>query len=489
MKSLQDYIDTYRSIASKLNIKGDSSELLIQLLANASFVSEVENIAYTQEASFERASLMNSKIQHCIDNMYSVFRGTCPRMILRIRPNKYFSINPYDEIMVSNSFKVYYLGHYDESLEPEVSSSYIDGFKSESITLNPSSGDKTILCFLAKETVTKNWLLNDVNTLFVNCMEEDLSNDMLLKVNSVRVIPTTDFNDHIINNTVFDLTIPGFGSRLYGRNWYPSTSISATYYKYTELSEYNESELRRLSIKGAEYIPFNSEFLERKYLTEFIPGMCLVNGAYRESTRTVHYRANECRYVNSIVRSNSDLGLLLKKSNNNESKIEDTKSVSSGNKVIIYYIPKGTGLSTEDIENFILNFTAYYITDRIEIIKGNAYDVNFNISLELYNPDSTINSFVEKTLLDYKNKFDVNFLKDSQTNNSSLLNNSVYNEIETLITKHENIKRVRFISPNYSISGTSFNESNSLWNEMLSDLIEGSAYYNINSTISSIIVQ
>ena len=45
MKSLQDYIDIYRGIANKLNITGDSVEILSQMLANASFISEVENIA------------------------------------------------------------------------------------------------------------------------------------------------------------------------------------------------------------------------------------------------------------------------------------------------------------------------------------------------------------------------------------------------------------------------------------------------------------
>ena len=115
MKSLQDYIDIYRGIANKLNITGDSVEILSQMLANASFISEVENIAYTQEASLEKSTLINSKIQHCVDDMYSVFRGSCPRVILNIKPTKYLSFNIYDEIISSNSFKAYYLGYYDKN--------------------------------------------------------------------------------------------------------------------------------------------------------------------------------------------------------------------------------------------------------------------------------------------------------------------------------------------------------------------------------------
>jgi hypothetical protein len=44
MKSLQDYIDIYRGIANKLNITGDSVEILSQMLANASFFSYCINI-------------------------------------------------------------------------------------------------------------------------------------------------------------------------------------------------------------------------------------------------------------------------------------------------------------------------------------------------------------------------------------------------------------------------------------------------------------
>ena len=107
MRTLQNYRDIYSEIASNLGFRGDSVELLVQLLSSASYMGEVENIAYMQEASIERASLLNSKIQHCIDLMYSVFRGLCPRMILNIRPTKYFSLNLFDELVTSNNFKVY----------------------------------------------------------------------------------------------------------------------------------------------------------------------------------------------------------------------------------------------------------------------------------------------------------------------------------------------------------------------------------------------
>jgi hypothetical protein len=87
MNSKQDYINIYRKICTGLDIYGDSAELLIQLLAEATYISEVEHVVYTQEASLEKASLLNSKIQHCMNDMYSVYRGSCPRVIFRFTPS------------------------------------------------------------------------------------------------------------------------------------------------------------------------------------------------------------------------------------------------------------------------------------------------------------------------------------------------------------------------------------------------------------------
>ena len=115
MRTLQDYISIYREVAQNLGIGGDSVEVLVQLLANASYINEVENISYVQEASLERATLENSKIQHCMNNMYSVFRGNCPRVILKFKTGKYLSFQPYDKVVSSNNFNLYYLGYLDEN--------------------------------------------------------------------------------------------------------------------------------------------------------------------------------------------------------------------------------------------------------------------------------------------------------------------------------------------------------------------------------------
>ena len=55
MNSKQYYIDTFRGIAEGLNLYGDSAELLIQLLAESTYISEVEHVVYMQESSLEKS--------------------------------------------------------------------------------------------------------------------------------------------------------------------------------------------------------------------------------------------------------------------------------------------------------------------------------------------------------------------------------------------------------------------------------------------------
>ena len=110
MKSVQDYIDRYKGVVKNLGYAGESADILIQLLANASWIGEVENASYMAESSLEKASLINSKIQHCVDMMYSVYRGACPRVIMKIKPTKYHFASRYKSpnIKWKNFKKIYF---------------------------------------------------------------------------------------------------------------------------------------------------------------------------------------------------------------------------------------------------------------------------------------------------------------------------------------------------------------------------------------------
>ena len=523
MRNLQDYINKYYTIAQNLGYTGDSIEVLVQLLANASYISEVENIAYLQESSLEKSSLINSKIQHCMDNMYSVFRGLCPRVVMKIRPTSYLTLKPFDLIQQSSSFSVYYLGYYklinksgmdnestnkrrsnvidsskvvigsnvsdqelsskNKHLDSEVDYNNLSGldnldvekypgeFIYSGITLKPSIDTESyiIICLISPTVHQVDKTVNTRNTYYIDCPIDNLSNDVLVKVNGEQAEVTRNFADHILKPTkyVFDLTLPSFGSRIYTANYYSTldrtdrsdsvgieinTKISATYFEWSRLEDYNQSELRRLSYKGAELVGFNINWLRGNMYSELSQGsgLCFIKEVGRDDLNTIHYKANRNRYVNSMVRSNNDIGTILEESfpqyvkNGGTSYVFETLGNDSGSQLTIYYIPKdesrlipetsddpGKGVSS--ISDFIKKEQAYYIiTKNIKVDKGRRYTAEFNISLELYrNSTEDLNGSIGSILRStYERKF------------NTVFNDTTIEEVKSLISKFSNIKRI-----------------------------------------------
>lgn len=490
MRSLQDYIDIYSNIAKNLNLQGDSVEVLTQMLANASFISEVENISYVQEASLEKATLINSKIQHCVNNMYSVFRGSCPRVIINFRPTRYFNFNVYDEIVSSNNFKIYYLGYYGNNGSSILSStgtkavSSVDGFIYSPVTIPPAvSEDDTymIIGLLAKETVDKTWSLDQSNTYYVNCLDENLSSDLWVKVNGSYFDITREFSSHILNGQIYDLTLPSFGSRLYVadifRNTFnreeeetpANTKIEALYYKFSELSSYNESELKKISIKGGELINFDSDWLSsNEGYEELSKGICCLNEIPRDDITTIHYKANRDRYVNSILRSNSDIGVVLEEMYPEKIRNGGTsyKFISSTNAVNIFYVPYSDQsiLTESEIQEFTSTRAAYYVTDTITVQKGEKYIAVFNVDLEIYQ-NTSVDSEVKSILDQYGYKFNINLEESLE-------------EIKTLLSKISNVKQIIGIDIIYTSEDGSQVDSSNI------DITE--SYFQINYVINSI---
>ena len=336
MKSLQEYIEIYRSIARNLNLQGDSVEMLAQMLANATFISEVEHISYSQEASLERATLMNSKIQHCMNDMYSVFRGSCPRVVIRFKSNSYYQWNVFDEIATSNNFNVYYLGHLIENMD-DIAADELNLGGTEAIATNnlfsyspvvipPTGDDKeyTIIALISPKCLKASWTLSKENLYYVDFLESDLSNDLMVKVNDEFHPVSRVFADHIKDASIFDLTIPDFGLRLYAPDIFrkefsdeitetpANTKISLDVFRYSTLDSYSPSELKQIKIKGAKLVSFEESFLRGNSLpSELTDGLVFLEEISRDSLNTIHYRANRERYMGSMLRSNSDIGVIL----------------------------------------------------------------------------------------------------------------------------------------------------------------------------------
>ena len=556
MRNLQDYINKYYTIAQNLGYTGDSIEVLVQLLANASYISEVENVAYLQESSLEKSSLINSKIQHCMDNMYSVFRGLCPRVVMKIRPTSYLTLKPFDLIQQSSSFSVYYLGYYKliqpssnsgDSNRPAVDSNIIDSsiigssshrsgsdrsastvvdysklsdldsldsekypgeFIYSGVTLKPSVDTESyiIICLISPKIHQVDKTVNTRNTYYVDCPIDNLSNDVLVKVNGEQAEVTRNFADHILKPTkyVFDLTLPSFGSRIYTANYFSTldrtdrsdsvgievnTKISATYFEWSRLEDYNQSELRRLSYKGAELVGFNETWLTANMYSESSKGsgLCFVKEVGRDDLNTIHYKANRNRYVNSMVRSNNDIGTILEENfpqyvkSGGTSYVFNTLGNNSGSELKIYYIPKdesrlipdtsddpGKGVSS--IEDFIEKEQAYYIiTKNIKVLKGDRYTAEFNISLELYrNSTEDLNGSIGSILKStYERKF------------NTVFNDTTIEEVKSLISKFSNIKRINSL-------GITFLDSRGQVVEM-SDINPIISYFDITYNVSTLV--
>lgn len=316
MKSLQEYIELYRGVARRLNLQGDSIEMLSQLLGNATYISEVEHMSYTQEASLERASQLNSKIQHCMNEMYSVFRGSCPRVLIHFTSLSYLEYNIFDEIATFNNFSLYYLGYAGDSSEITYSPISI-----------PPNQEMTIIALISPKKLRSEWTINFYNQFYVDFLESNLSNDIQVRVDGELCNTTRIFSDHIKDNSlVFDLTLPDYGLRLYAPEIFKEkittsiadnlseiptgTKISLEAFRFSELSSYNVSELKQIKIKGTKLKAFDLTDWN-SYGSELSDGLIFIKEVPRDSSGTLHYKAHRDKFVGSILRSNSDVGYLL----------------------------------------------------------------------------------------------------------------------------------------------------------------------------------
>lgn len=484
MKSLSEYKDTYREIASNLNLQGESVDLLVNLLANASYIEEVENITYARESNLETAMFMNSKIVHCMGEMYSIFRGSCPRVIMRFKPDRVQNFKLFDEVSVSNNFKIYYLGYYEEGKsEPGTEAISIDsGFVYAPLSINVGdiAEERTfiIIGLLAKEVVDIDWTVDASNPYYVNCLESSLSNDMYVKISGEPGFApvTRHFSDHVEYGRIFDLTLPDFGSRLYFSGIIgASTKLSARYFKYTTLGEYNKSELKKVMLKGAELLSF-SDYRENGDLwleargydidSELAPGVLYINNSNRDSVVSTHYKANRERYLGSIVRSNSDLGALLEELYPEKVKSTYYEYDSDSSRFTIYYIPKGDSkLTIQEQQSFIDNRRGYFVTNNISISQGKSYEAVFNIKLSLADVLESVEDEVKDILDNYSREFNTNL-----STSLSL--------IRSTLSKISNIKEVVSISITYLENG----------NEVSEDVVNKDlqkTYFNISSVITT----
>lgn len=507
MKTLQDYLEIYRTIATNQGLAGASVEMIAQMLANASYIDEVENISMIKESSIEMASQMNSKIQHCMNEMYSVFRGCCPRVIIKFKSTKYLNFNVFDVVCSANSFNVYYLGYLNtnsaEYFGDTVPSSDTIGSVDNFIyapTIIPPTGDRdtdpsyTIICLIARDFVVQRQKLSVSNTYYTTVNENNLSNDLYVKINGDYYNVTRTFSDHINTGKIFDLTIPSFGLRLYTPDIFrtnfereeietpTNTEIEVGVFKYCTLDSFNASELKSIKIKGTKLTEFEPTWLSENGMSSQYTGLIYLNEIPRNDLNTIHYKAVRDRHVNSIFRSNSDIGVILEelfpdKVMKNGTNYKFTRDSDGSMHLRVYYIPSSneTVLTDKEKEEYIKKRKAYYVSDNITLCKGTKYNAIFSINAEIYQNES-IDEEVRKVLSEYDYKFNLNILS---LNSDGTINHNggLVKEITALLNKISNIKQIT----NLSISFTDSSGNKIEWDEIIKENTELEQYGLIGS--------
>jgi hypothetical protein len=330
--------------------------------------------------------------------------------------------------------------------------------------MSPSLEGETyiVIGILSKKTSTVTKTLDSNNTYYIDCPENNLSNDVYVKINGNPVEVTRVFADHVLNpkKYVFDLTLPSYGSRLYLANFFSTnplvrsdsvgitinTYVEATYFNYCSLeTDFQEQSLYRFVVEGAEYVPFNEDFLSRNKWTETHVGRIYVPEVGRNELNTIHYKANRDRFVNSIMRSNSDIGTVLEetfpdivKQGGTTSIFRAVDSTAKEYQLLLYYIPvdETKFLTTEQINSFRNEKTAYYVVSEMVIQPGTRYNVRLSLDIEVYQNED-ISEEIENIVYTYENKFGVEF------------NDETLSEISTLISKISNVKRIVNVNISY----------------------------------------
>lgn len=483
MKSLQEYRTIYRNIAQNLGYRGDVVELLVHLLANATYIEEVENISFALESSLEKAHLDNSKIQHCMDLMYSIYRGSCPRVYMKIKAGKIKTLEPYSEIATSSNFNVYFLAGIRLEDGKEIK---ID-FNQESLQLSP---EKTyIICgFISKSPVKQVSTINYTNRYYIDLEGSNLSHDMFVQINKhgagtyYKYKTTTDFKEYLLESSngekyVFDLTTSDYGSRLYFKDSSdiePSDEIITTYFPYIRVSNLLHTELQKISTSLGELCEFSGELesiggedINGEY--EVLgKGLIVIKESDRESLSNIHYEANKSRYQNSIVRSNEDMGYLLQRKFSDI--VKEAGCEFSDDNVVIYYIPMtGKRLSDEQKREFIDGNLAYYISSDIQIYNAPSHTLNLDISIVLSSAQSTdtLRKNIEDNILS-KYESDFSAAKAILTSPDEVLN-----QISSAISRLTGVDFVRSIK---------FDESEL---ERIDTSTSKFLYFNFNCNINS----
>jgi hypothetical protein len=234
---------------------------------------------------------------------------------------------------------------------------------------------------LATKTIESEFTLSDLNKYYVDIPEEGLSHDMSVQVSGINTgsleytDTTREFQKHLLDDMVFDLTLPGFGSRLYLPESLrtENTRVKTVAFKYVTTSDLNSHDLTNIKMDGADPVGIHDTETDIDFMSELeevCKGVVLIPELPQEDLSTVHYSANKDRFMGSILRSNSDVSDLLK-----EMYPLKVKSTS-------YVFDSGTSTKTKTVQNSVLKADTVLKGNVVKYIGSGDYHVDINLDID-----------------------------------------------------------------------------------------------------------
>jgi hypothetical protein len=176
---------------------------------------------------------------------------------------------------------------------------------------------------IANKSIETEGTLNSGNLYYIDVKEGGLSQDSWVKLSEVNtgslefVDVTREFQSHLLEDRVFDLTLPDWGSRFYIPEEYrkENTKLNAMSFKYVKLEDLNSHDLSNIKLDGAEPVSIHETEGDIDFITsleEVSKGVVLIPELPRENMSSAHYKANKDRFMGSVLRSNDDVSELLK---------------------------------------------------------------------------------------------------------------------------------------------------------------------------------
>lgn len=133
MKSLSTYKLELTEIAARLGYSGIVVDMITSLLAYSIHENDFNNMIRANEMDPDKSTRINNIIDFAISRMYSIYRGTNPKILLTIRADLYQQLTKHQLIWSGKGFNVYNLTEVNLSKDQEYTIECIVATSMESI--------------------------------------------------------------------------------------------------------------------------------------------------------------------------------------------------------------------------------------------------------------------------------------------------------------------------------------------------------------------